>query len=189
MRQHLSPASAEQVTGVAYLTLPDYGIASGYAYALQLGGQPPQSVSIQRGEGRGPLEELRDQHLLGRFREGGAGLWVGIEHPVEGGSRQAQGQEIGRGRHRSLTFAAGLEQCDLPKHLPRPERRQWHGTLRPGSGDLGVACRDQVQPVARLSLSHHDGSGRVALLAQEAGQLLQRPFRQPSEGRHPLKQS
>jgi hypothetical protein len=131
VRQHLRPAFAEQVTGIAYLALPDYGIAGGYAQALQLGDQPPQPFSIQRREGRGLLEELRDQHLLGRFRESGAGLGVGIEHPVEGGSRQAQGQEIGRGRHRRLTFAAGLEQCDLPEHLSWPECRQRLGALRP----------------------------------------------------------
>jgi len=107
---------------------------------------------------------------------------------MERGSRQAQGQEIGRGRHRRLTFATGLEQCDFPEYLSRPERRQGHGTLRPFGGHLGVAPRDQIQTLAPISLGHHDATCGMAFLTHEACQLPQRPFRQPREGRHPLKQ-
>jgi hypothetical protein len=100
-----------------------------------------------------------------------------FQHPVEGGSGKAQGQECGYGGYRGLPLAIGFEQRDLPEHLPRPERPQGHGTIRPFGGHLGMAGRDQVQPVARIPLCHHDAAGWMTFLAQEIGQLLQRPSR------------
>jgi hypothetical protein len=51
-----------------------------------------------------------------------------------------------------------------------------------------VAIGDQVEPVARFSLGHHFGAGRVAILLEPLGHLLERRGRQAREGWHPLKQ-